>query len=104
MIYPTMTRTLETAISEEQARLIRSAAARHGMENPRLFGSRVTGESRAESDFDLLVRVGRGRGFHDFVEFCEELERGLGRHVDVIPEDGLSPFLRERVLAEAVPV
>jgi predicted nucleotidyltransferase len=34
--------------------------------------------------------------------FCEEAEQVLGRRVDVVTEDGLSPFIRDRVLAEAV--
>jgi predicted nucleotidyltransferase len=32
------------------------------------------------------------------------VEAVLGRRVDVVTEDGLSPFLRDRVLAEAVPL
>lgn len=94
----------QTSLSVEATAVIRAAAARHGMENPRVFGSRVTGGARAASDLDLLVRLGAGRGFQDFLDFCDELERRLGQTVDVIPEDGLSPFLRDRVLAEAVPV
>lgn len=92
------------AISPEQVRAIRAAATRHGMEAPRLFGSRVTGSGSAASDVDLLVRIGPGRGFADFLAFCDELESDLGLKVDVIPEDGLSPFLRDRVLAEAVAI
>ncbi len=92
------------AISSDLVRTIRAAAARHGMEAPRLFGSRVTGSGSAASDVDLLIRIGAGRGFADFLAFCEELESGLGLKVDVIPEDGLSPFLRDRVLAEAIAI
>jgi predicted nucleotidyltransferase len=91
-------------ISPDLARTIRAAAARHGMEAPRLFGSVVTGSGSAANDVDLLVRLGAGRGFADFLAFCEELESDLGLKVDVIPEDGLSPFLRDRVLAEAVAI
>ena len=40
----------------------------------------------------------------DFMAFCEEAEAVLGRHVDVVTEDGLSPYIRERVLAEAIPL
>jgi hypothetical protein len=91
-------------VSPDLVRRIRAAADRHGMEAPRLFGSRVTGSGSAASDVDLLVRLGAGRGFADYLAFCEDLERDLGVKVDVIPEDGLSPFLRDRVLAEAVAI
>jgi predicted nucleotidyltransferase len=46
----------------------------------------------------------RGRGFRDYMDFCEELERALARRVDVVTEDGLSPFIRDQVLAEALPL
>ena len=36
------------------------------------------------------------------MDFCDEVEEALARKVDVITEDGLSPFIRERVLHEAV--
>ena len=99
-----MTPASSASLPPDLSRAIRDAAARHGMENPRVFGSRVTGASHAASDLDLLVRLGAGRGFQDFLDFCDELERELGQKVDVVPEDGLSPFLRERVLAEAISV
>lgn len=44
------------------------------------------------------------RGFRDYMDFCEELERALARKVDVVTEDGLSPFIRDQVLAEALPL
>ena len=36
------------------------------------------------------------------MDFCEEVEAALGRRVDVVVEDGLSPFIKDRVLKEAV--
>ena len=46
----------------------------------------------------------KGRGFSDLMGFCDDVETTLGRRVVVVTDDGLSPFLRERVLAEAVPL
>jgi predicted nucleotidyltransferase len=45
-----------------------------------------------------------GHGFSDFMAFCDEAETALGQRVDVVTEDGLSPFIRDRVLAEATPL
>lgn len=87
-----------------QAERLRAIAARHGIANVRVFGSHARGEARPDSDLDLLIRLLPGHGFADFMSFCDEAEAALGRRVDVVPEDGLSPFLRERVLAEAVPL
>ncbi len=84
--------------------VIREIASRHGVGNVRLFGSHVRGEVGPHSDLDLLIRLERGRGFRDFIDFCDELEAALGRKVDVVIEDGLSRFIRDRVLADAIPL
>jgi uncharacterized protein len=83
---------------------LRMIAERHGIDRVRVFGSYARGEARPDSDLDLLVRLLPGHGFSDFLAFCDEAEAALGRHVDVVTEDGLSPFIRDRVLAEATPL
>src|SRR5205814_5103358 len=89
-------------IPQTQADELRRVADRHGIERVRVFGSVARGESTPQSDVDLLIRLKPGHGFSDFMAFCEEAERVLGRLVDVVTEDGLSPYIRDRVLAEAV--
>jgi predicted nucleotidyltransferase len=91
-------------ISTTKANEIHAIARRHGVERVRVFGSMARGEAHPESDVDLLIRLLPGHGFSDFMAFCREVEAALGRRVDVLTEDGLSPYLRERVLAEAVPL
>ena len=92
------------AIPEGKAQELRKIGERHGVERIRVFGSHVRGEAGPRSDVDLLIRLRPGHGFSDFMDFCEEAEAALGRHVDVVTEDGLSPYIRDRVLAEAVPL
>ena len=89
-------------IPQSQADELRRVADRHGVEDVRVYGSVARGESTPRSDVDLLIRLRPGHGFSDFMAFCEEAERVLGRRVDVVTEDGLSPYIRDRVLAEAV--
>ena len=83
---------------------LRRIGERHGIEQIRVFGSCARGEAGPQSDVDLLIRLRPGHGFPDFMAFCDEAEAVLGRHVDVVTEDGLSPYIRERVLAEAIPL
>lgn len=83
---------------------IHEIAARHGVVDVRVFGSHARGEAKPGSDLDLLIRLLPGHGFRDFMDFCEELEASLEVKVDVVPEDGLSRFIRDQVLAEAVPL
>jgi uncharacterized protein len=74
---------------------------RHGGRNPRVFGSFARGEGRADSDLDLLVDLEPGRDLFDVIALKQELEDTLGRPVDVLTEPALSPYLRDRILAEA---
>jgi hypothetical protein len=81
-----------------------SLGAKHGARNIRLFGSAARGEAGPESDVDLLVDMEGGRSFLDLVAFWLDVEELLGRRVDVITDGGLSPHLRERIYAEAIPL
>lgn len=96
------TRTLP--LPQSTVTVIHEIAGRYGVRDVRLFGSHARGEATPNSDLDLLIRLEPGRGFRDFMDFCEELEKALKTKVDVVPEDGLSPFLRDQVLAEAIPL
>ena len=87
---------------EEARPHIRRIAAAHGARNVRVFGSVPRGEARGSSDLDLLVDMGEGHSLFDLVALSDELEETLGVHVDVVTENGLSPYLRDRILAEAV--
>jgi predicted nucleotidyltransferase len=78
--------------------------ASHGARNVRVFGSVARGEADSQSDLDLLVEMEEGRSLLDLVALWQELEELLGAKVDVITDGGLSPYLRERIYAEAVPL
>ena len=77
-------------------------ASKYGARNIRIFGSLARGEAGPDSDLDLLVTMEEGRTLLDLVGLWQDLEEMLGRKVDVISDGGLSPHLRERILAEAV--
>jgi predicted nucleotidyltransferase len=79
-------------------------AARHGARNIRVFGSAARGTAEAGSDVDLLVEMEPGRSLLDLVALWQDLEDLLGTHVDVLSEGAVSPHLRERIYAEAVPL
>jgi uncharacterized protein len=83
---------------------IAEAAASHGASNVRVFGSAARRELRPGSDLDLLVRMDEGRSLFDLIALSQELEDTLGVPVDVLSEGGLSPYLRDRILSEAVPL
>lgn len=78
-------------------------ASEHGAGNVRVFGSAGRGDEDAH-DLDLLVKMTPGRSLLDLVALSQHLEDALGIAVDVVSEAGLSPYLRERILAEAKPL
>jgi hypothetical protein len=59
------------------------------------------GDDRPDSDIDLLVDVAAGRTLLDVIGLEQDLHEILGRRVDVLTEKGLSPYLQQRILAEA---
>jgi uncharacterized protein len=90
-----------SAIQEARSEINRIAAA-HGARNVRVFGSVPRCEAGVDSDLDLLVDMAAGRSLFDLVALSDDLEEALGVDVDVVTEGSLSPYLRERILAEAV--
>jgi uncharacterized protein len=79
-------------------------AADHGARNVRVFGSTARREAVYGSDVDLLVEMEPGRSLLDLVGLWQDLEDLLGAHVDLLSDGGVSPHLRERIYAEAVPL
>ncbi len=84
--------------------VLRRIAARHGATSVRVFGSVARGCAGPESDIDLLVEARPSTSPWFPGGLVADLEEVFGRPVDVVTERGLSPYLRDRVLAEAVPV
>ena len=89
---------------EQHWAAIREIAAAHGAERVRVFGSVARGESGDDSDIDLLVDLVPGRDLFDLVAIKQDLEDLLGRAVDVVTEAGVSPYIREAVLRDAIPL
>lgn len=82
--------------------MLTAVKAKHGALFVRIFGSLARGEATFQSDIDLLVDKGAETSPWFPAGLIIELEELLGRDVDVVTENGLSPYLRERILQEAV--
>lgn len=94
--------TLER-LTRERDRLLRAATAHHAR-NLRVFGSVARGEDRPDSDIDLLVEFDPSASLLDLIGLQQDIEAILGRHADIVTPNGISPFLRERILSEARPL
>lgn len=72
-----------------------------------VFGSTVRGETTKTSDLDLLIRLKPSNqrptlGLFKLMEIEENLKKKLGREVDLVTEDSLSPYIRPYVDKEKV--
>lgn len=88
--------------------LIRDAEPRIrdlGVRRLALFGSVLRDEARPDSDVDLLVQFQPGektaRRFFALYDLLEEL---MGRRVELVTTEALSPFIGPHILAEAADV
>jgi predicted nucleotidyltransferase len=82
----------------EQHALLRG---RYPIHRLALFGSWARGDAREDSDVDVLVEVDPSIGLR-FVDLGEELERALGRRVDLVSRRAIKPSLWQRIEPELI--
>ncbi len=90
---------LKQKIEEE----IRQYPKRSYVKKVALFGSFLRGDEKMDSDVDLLVTFEQAApvGFFEFVRLQQFLESRLGRKVDLVTEQSLSPYFRDNVIRQA---
>ncbi|UCG42496.1 MAG: nucleotidyltransferase family protein [candidate division WOR-3 bacterium] len=91
---------MSTLLQKHRGQILRIARS-HGARRVRVFGSVARGEDRDGSDLDIVVDLEPGRDLLDIVAIKQDLEKLLGRHVDVVTEQALSSYVRDEVLREA---
>ena len=89
---------------EQERERIERIARRFGARNVRVFGSRARGDASPASDVDLLVEMEPGRSLLDLIGLEQELRGVLGVEIDVLTPDSISPYLRDQIEREAVPL
>jgi hypothetical protein len=67
-------------------------SSRYPIHRLALFGSWARGEARADSDVDVLVEVDSSIGLR-FVDLAADLERAVGRRVDLVSRRAIKPSL-----------
>ncbi len=66
-----------------------------------LFGSWARGDAREDSDVDVMVDVDPSIGLR-FTDLGDELEKALGRRVDLVSRRAIKPSLWERIEPELI--
>jgi predicted nucleotidyltransferase len=93
---------------ESVIRILRAHEAElraEGISHVYLFGSVARGEADEKSDVDLFYDYDPERfGFLQFMRIRELAPEIVGQAVDIMPRDGIHPFIRARVESAAVQV
>lgn len=62
-----------------------------------VFGSFARGEADEQSDIDILIEFSEPKSLVEVARIERELEEQLGREIDLVTEQSLSPYIRERM-------
>lgn len=75
-----------------------------GVTHAALFGSRVRGEGRPDSDIDIMIELdpGRSMGVYTYVGIVQYIEDLFPIQVDVSNRAALKPHVRPRAEQDAV--
>ena len=84
--------------------IIQEIAKKHGAYDVRIFGSISRGAEKDGSDIDLLVKTEKKTSPWFPGGLIVDLEKILGRKVDVVTERGLNKLIRDYVLKDAIPL
>ena len=91
---------------EDKRDAILKIAQKHGVKRVSLFGSQARGDCASDSDIDFIIEVVDDRPKTPWFPggLVAELERLLGKRVDVVEIDCINPRIRDDVLRDAQPL
>ncbi len=73
----------------------------YGVRRIGLFGSFVRNTQKENSDIDILVEFDQEKlNYKNFIRLAYFLEDSLGRKVDLLTADSLSPYIGPKILSE----
>lgn len=75
---------------------------RYGVKKAAVFGSLARGESRKDSDIDILIEFKGRKSLLDLARLEIELEKEIGRKVDLLTYKSIHPLLKGQILGEQV--
>jgi predicted nucleotidyltransferase len=91
-------------IIQDKKEQIIALAAKHGALNIRVFGSVANGIIDKNSNIDFLVNMEKGRCLFDLGGLLVDLQQLFERNVNVVAENSLHWYIKDRILSEARPI
>ena len=89
-------------LNEEIKKKIISILIKHGIKKILVFGSYARNEATPKSDLDLIVEFPEGTSLLDHVGIEIELSEALNMKIDLLSRNGISPYIKNQVLKEAI--
>lgn len=93
---------IEIRLNEEIKKKIISILIKHGIKRILVFGSYARNEATPKSDLDLIVEFPEGTSLLDHVGIEMELSEALNMKIDLLSHNGISPYIKDQVLKEAI--
>lgn len=89
-------------LSEEIKKKIISILVKYGVKKILIFGSYARNEATPKSDLDLIVEFPDWTSLLDHVGIEIELSETLNMKIDLLSRNGISPYIKDQVLKEAI--
>jgi predicted nucleotidyltransferase len=77
--------------------------SKYNVKSMALFGSFARGEERRDSDVDILIEF-KNPTFRNYMGLLHDLEKLLGKKVDLVCKDALHNRIKPYILREAQPI
>jgi len=93
---------MKLQLSEEIKNKIISILVRHGIKKILVFGSYARNEATSNSDLDLIVEFPEGSSLLDHIGIEFELSETLKMKIDLLSQNGISPYIKDKIMKEAI--
>ena len=89
-------------LSQEIKKKIISILVKYGIKKILIFGSYARNEATPNSDLDLIVEFPEGTSLIDHIGIEFELSEALNMKIDLLSQNGISPYIKDQIMKEAV--
>jgi len=86
------------------AKKINPILKKQGVTKAAVFGSFARGENSKKSDVDLLIKFPKNKTLFDFISLKQDLEKKLGKKVDLVEYSTIKPRLKKPILKNQVEI
>ncbi len=87
-------------MEEKVVKEIVNVLKREGAKRVEIFGSYARGESKKGSDIDIIVEFKGKKSLIDLIRIEENIKKRVGRKIDLLTKNSISPLIKEKIKKE----